>query len=285
MPLDLDWRNHDMGENRQTVPVFRELYEVTDDMTSAQFGELMRAYFEYAETGSPYMGEDPVVGMAFRFAAKQLDRYFDTYEVRAASSRENGRKGGRPPKKAEPQPQPEEVPELELEPQDNTEPECTQDETQQVSQVSEKNLKTQQVSQVSEKNLKTQQVSQVSEKTQKTLLSNPSPIQSNPSPIHRSTVKAHNAPFRPPTVAEVRAYCQERGNSVDPEHFVDHYTANGWSVGKNKMRDWKAAVRNWEKNQYSAQSPPGTTPGVSCPDDLQWALNGVKRMREELKGD
>lgn len=54
--------------------------------------------------------------------------------------------------------------------------------------------------------------------------------------------------FTPPTVEEVRAYCQERGNRIDPETFVDHYTANGWKVGgKSPMKDWRAAVRTWEK--------------------------------------
>lgn len=55
--------------------------------------------------------------------------------------------------------------------------------------------------------------------------------------------------FIPPTVEEVRAYCRERGNSVNPETFVDFYTGKGWMVGKNKMKDWKAAVRTWEKNR------------------------------------
>lgn len=56
--------------------------------------------------------------------------------------------------------------------------------------------------------------------------------------------------FTAPTVEEVRAYCQERGNSVDPAHFIAHYEANGWKVGRNQMKDWKAAVRTWEKNEF-----------------------------------
>ena len=50
-----------------------------------------------------------------------------------------------------------------------------------------------------------------------------------------------------PTIEEVKAYCQERNNRVDPERFIDYYTANGWKVGKNPMKDWKAAVRTWER--------------------------------------
>lgn len=57
--------------------------------------------------------------------------------------------------------------------------------------------------------------------------------------------------FIPPEVQEVRAYCMERGNDVDPERFVDFYEAKGWMVGKNKMKDWRAAVRNWERNGAS----------------------------------
>lgn len=57
--------------------------------------------------------------------------------------------------------------------------------------------------------------------------------------------------FAPPTVDEVRDYCYDRGNSVDPQRFVDYYTSNGWMVGKNKMKDWKAAVRTWEQKEGS----------------------------------
>lgn len=54
--------------------------------------------------------------------------------------------------------------------------------------------------------------------------------------------------FTPPSLEEVEDYCLERGNSVDPERFLDYYTSNGWKVGKNTMKDWKAAVRTWEKS-------------------------------------
>lgn len=57
--------------------------------------------------------------------------------------------------------------------------------------------------------------------------------------------------FIPPTVNEVRAYCQERQNNVDAERFVDYYTSNGWKVGMNAMKDWKAAVRTWERQGWN----------------------------------
>lgn len=65
--------------------------------------------------------------------------------------------------------------------------------------------------------------------------------------------------FKPPTIEEVRAYCLERGNSVDAERWHNHYSSNGWMVGKTKMVDWKAAVRTWERNGYDRDRRPAAT--------------------------
>lgn len=59
--------------------------------------------------------------------------------------------------------------------------------------------------------------------------------------------------FTPPSVDEVRVYCKEQGYSVDAERFVNHYESNGWMVGKNKMKNWQAAVRNWVKRDKEAK--------------------------------
>lgn len=65
--------------------------------------------------------------------------------------------------------------------------------------------------------------------------------------------------FSPPTVDEVADYCRERGNHVDPQRFVDFYTAKGWRVGQNPMRDWKAAVRTWEQRDRTPVQMPVKT--------------------------
>lgn len=52
--------------------------------------------------------------------------------------------------------------------------------------------------------------------------------------------------FAKPSLEEVSAYCRERGNDVDAKTFIDFYEAKGWKIGKNSMKDWKAAVRTWE---------------------------------------
>lgn len=55
--------------------------------------------------------------------------------------------------------------------------------------------------------------------------------------------------FTKPSLEEVKQYCAERGNNVDAEKWYDYYESNGWKVGKNSMKDWKAAVRTWEKRE------------------------------------
>lgn len=57
--------------------------------------------------------------------------------------------------------------------------------------------------------------------------------------------------FVPPTVDDVALYCVERHNHVNAEKFVDYYSSNGWRVGKNPMKDWKAAVRTWERSDLT----------------------------------
>lgn len=57
--------------------------------------------------------------------------------------------------------------------------------------------------------------------------------------------------FVPPTLKEVSDYCIERNNNIDPQTFIDFYESKGWMVGKNKMKDWKASVRTWERGRNS----------------------------------
>ena len=64
--------------------------------------------------------------------------------------------------------------------------------------------------------------------------------------------------FAPPTLENVSEYCQEMGyTNVDAARFIDFYTSNGWMVGKNRMKDWKAAVRNWDRREKNPQRQDG----------------------------
>ena len=55
--------------------------------------------------------------------------------------------------------------------------------------------------------------------------------------------------FKKPTIDDIKTYCRERGNGIDAELFFDFYESKGWKVGSNAMKDWKAAVRTWERNR------------------------------------
>ena len=73
--------------------------------------------------------------------------------------------------------------------------------------------------------------------------------------------------FSPPTLEEVQTYCKEKGYAIDPGRFVDYYTSNGWRVGKNPMKDWKAAVRSWngkeQQQNGKTESKPLWTVGTT----------------------
>lgn len=90
--------------------------------------------------------------------------------------------------------------------------------------------------------------------------------------------------FTPPTVEEVKAYCKERNNSVDAERFVSFYESKGWVVGKSPMRDWKAAVRNWERpgddKERSVQHPKHDNIPSTFNVDSWWE----KKMAESYGG-
>lgn len=92
----------------------------------------------------------------------------------------------------------------------------------------------------------------------------------NVSPTEKK--KRGRTPFTPPSVDEVRAYCLERGNNVDPETFVDFYSSKGWRVGNNPMKDWRASVRTWEKRDRAA--PPRSSPGMDANEYLESIITG-----------
>ena len=61
--------------------------------------------------------------------------------------------------------------------------------------------------------------------------------------------------FSPPSVQEIEEYCREKGFLLDAERFVDYYASIGWRVGKNPMKDWRAAVRTWVKKDTPKPEP------------------------------
>lgn len=81
--------------------------------------------------------------------------------------------------------------------------------------------------------------------------------------------------FEKPTLSQITQYCLERNNNVNAEQFYDYYESNGWKVGKNSMKDWKAAVRTWEKNNYNKPAK----------SNKQNAIDVVNKLMREYGGE
>lgn len=82
--------------------------------------------------------------------------------------------------------------------------------------------------------------------------------------------------FEKPTLSQITQYCLERNNCVNAEQFYDYYESNGWKVGKNAMKDWKACVRTWERNGYDKP--------IKKKKNKQDTLNDMRDLMNEYGG-
>lgn len=78
--------------------------------------------------------------------------------------------------------------------------------------------------------------------------------------VKDNNIKEPQKRFTKPTLEEVQAYCRERNNGVDAQKWYNHYEAVGWKVGRNPMKDWKASVRTWERNDNSGANKQNNKP-------------------------
>ena len=78
--------------------------------------------------------------------------------------------------------------------------------------------------------------------------------------VVKTTVKSTKR-FSKPTIKDINDYCIEKGIKIDAEYFIDYYDSNDWKVGRNKMKDWKATVRNWDRRNNNKSKPKDTANG------------------------
>ena len=84
--------------------------------------------------------------------------------------------------------------------------------------------------------------------------------------------------FEKPTLSEIKEYCIERNNNVNAEQFYDYYESNGWKVGKNSMKDWKAAVRTWERSEYRNVKVSKKQQAIDVVNDLMQEFGGANEQ-------
>lgn len=205
------------------IPAFFGYRQSLASLTDEQFGRVVRAALAYAEEGT--LPElDALESLAFAVMRGDIDRAKVKYEAIAERNRVNGMKGGRPKNPENP------VGYLGTQenPENPVEPKKPiQDKTKQDKTTQHKDV---------------------------------SVASDDAAPAQKEPKKKE---FVPPTVEEVREYCGAQGLTIDAERFVDYYEANGWKVGNQGMKDWKAAVRNWARRDkergYDSKPKPAQT--------------------------
>lgn len=204
-----------------------DLAKVRSVMSNEEFGTFVGALDDYAYDGVEPQGLPPIVQLAFSMIAPKLEKAAKRYSAKV----ENGKKGGRP---------------AEQEPNNN------QTETEQEPNETES------------KPNETEQEPEAG-KT-KTVNLKPKNVNLNPTPEGvggaggdaSADAPAHRERFVPPTREEADQYAQEKGLKVDVERFLAYYESNGWKVGKNPMKSWRAAMVNWSKNDFRGRDAPKT---------------------------
>lgn len=207
-----------MARKRQeTLVLFKDVLNITEKFTDAQFGALMRAAFDYRFEGEGYQGEDALVELAFKMLEAQIDRYREACETNAKNAQRE-----EPVQNAETAP--EEVPEH-VQEEASGEP-CADAGEQNAAECGE----IQPNAPHSRNHHQTQNHNHAQSRTQDAVSEKPS-----------------FTAFSPPSVEEVRAYARENKIDFDSAKFVDYYSANDWRLGTTKMKDWKLAVRVWSE--------------------------------------
>ncbi len=103
--------------------------------------------------------------------------------------------------------------------------------------------------------------------------------------VNENVIKENNKRkvFKPPSLEEVKKYCNERNNGIDAESFIDFYEAKGWMIGKNKIKDWKACIRTWERNRKPKEEK--ATPSWFEQEIKEEEIDDeTRRLIEEIEG-
>lgn len=205
---------------KNSFVMYTDYMEQVSMLSREQRGDLFTAIMAYASnTGLPNM--DDVTMMAFCFIRSQMDRDRSKYQETIEKRREAGKQGGRP-------------------------------------KANGSDEKAKKANGFSEKQAEAKKADNVNVNENDNVDVN---VNENVDEDEKEKKKGTNVPkeksrFVPPSVENVIEYCRENDyRYVDANHFVDFYISKNWYVGKNKMKDWKAAVRNWQRQEAAKHKP------------------------------
>ena len=212
--------------------IYKSFYKPISRLSDRQLGRLFRAIFLYQLGEVVTVEED--IEMAFEFFKNQFEIDESKYRGIVERNRSNGRKGGAPQgngnaKKEEQPKQPSGTQNNPNNPVGAKQPKTTHKEKDKEKEKDYTPI------------LSDESIPPTDEKTEDSKGENGAII---PEEKKKSSAKKEKKVFRPPSLQEVTEYCTENNYTVNPWKFVNYYASNGWKVGKNPMKDWKAAVRS-----------------------------------------
>ena len=218
---------------------------IINRLSDKQAGVLFKMLFNYVENGANAGSTDERVDMAFEFIKMDLDAFSESYQKKVEANKENGKRGGNPnfvKGKSNPY----------YKGKDN--PNITED-NQTLPKITEDNPND---------NVNDNDISFLEKKKQKSDV-----VISEQSDGGRKR-------FVIPTPEEVQAYCNERKNGISGTEFCDFYTSKGWKVGREPMKDWKAAVRTWEVKRRETTAPTQVSPIATTRKRFYYDENGME---------
>ena len=223
--------------NKNSFVLYMDYKEKFSKLNNAQFGELMRMVFDY-EMGIEPVTDDVMVDISFDVIRYDLDKNRAKYEEIVEKRREAGKSKGKQIEASDSKCK-------QMQANANTSKQETPDSDSVSDSVSDSDS-------VSVNDSVTQTMSVKKEKNK----------------------KEKRKRFTPPAPEEVMDYAFEKGLSIDAEKFCDYYESNGWKVGRNPMKDWKAAVRTWAKRSEMDKPRSGTRRGEMSAEEYlaSWGL-------------
>ena len=224
---------------RESFVFYRSFYEGIKELPRDIQGEVLTAIMEYGLNGVTTENQKPITKAMFALIKPQLDANNQRFE--------NGKRGGRP--KADCNQTETETKPKQNQTETKLKPNHNQTETKPEPNVNDNvNVNDNDISFL-KKETKSARVDFDEEGKNNQPLSDQketSPQVAPAPPPDSEESKKTKKRFVPPTPEEVQDYCNERGNGISGTEFCDFYTSKGWKVGREPMKDWKAAVRTWE---------------------------------------
>lgn len=236
--------------DKSTFILFKDYGDYMKMLSMEDRGVLLTAIFAY-QNGEELPEMEGATAMLFSVIRKQFDRNEEAYKDMCQKRSEAGKQGGRPKTNA-------------FSENDDDDEESKEKQKKQMvfSESKEKQTKAKKAYNEPDKDTDTEPDTEPEKDS-----------------VKGEYEGGNGKRFQRPELEEVAEYCAERGNSVDPQAFMDFYTSNGWKVGKNPMKDWRAAVRTWEREDRARGQP--RRQRAERYDPIEQARRIAEEFREE----